>query len=69
MAMEGLNLVLSFKLVGDRDCRVCSATRIKIDGRGGLTLYHGRNSREETIDLAALQSLSIRSMVCTGRAA
>lgn len=69
MATEDLNLVLSFKLKGDRDCRICGATRIKIDGQGGLMLYHGSNGNPERIDLAELQSLSIRSLVCAGRAA
>ena len=69
MAKQGVNLVLSFKLAGDRDCRVCGAARITVDGRGGLTLHHARNGRTERIDLAELQSLSIRSLVCAGRAA
>jgi len=68
-AMENVNLILSFKLPGDSACRVRGAARIKIDGRGSLTVYGAENTFPETIDLAELQSFSIHSLSCAGKAA
>ena len=65
---ENVNLVLSFKLAGENDCRVRGASRIKIDGRGGLTVY-GAERLPERIELAELQSFSIHSLACAGKAA
>ena len=66
---KNLNLVLSFKLAGESDCRVRGAARIKVDGHGALTVYDAGSGLAERIDLAELQSLSIRSLGCTGKAA
>ena len=64
-----LNLILSFKLTGDSDLRICGATRIKVDGYGGLTLYDAGSGLPQRIDLANLQSFSIQSPACAGKAA
>jgi hypothetical protein len=66
-AKENPKLILRFKLAGENDPHVCSATRIAVDGHGGLTLYDG--STPQRIDLTELQSLSICSLGCAGRAA
>ena len=68
-AAEPLNLVLSFKLIGDRNCRVRGVSRIKVDGRGGLTVFDAESGKSEQISLADLQSLSIHSLGCAGQAA
>ena len=59
-AMKDLNLVLQFKMAGDTNCRISSAARIKVDGRGGLTFYSPETGSAERIDLADLRWLSIR---------
>ena len=69
MEMENLNLVLKFKMAGDGASCIRGAARIKLDGRGGLTLYDAPNAAAEKIDLANLQSLSIRFLDCVGKAA
>jgi len=68
-ATENLNLILSFKLVGDRNSHVCGAARIKVDGRGALTIYDAGSGYVEKIALADLQSLSIQSLGCASQAA
>lgn len=69
MPRDNLNLVLSFKLAGESDPRFCGATRIKVDGYGGLTLYDAGSGLTQRIDLANLQSLSIQSPSCAGKVA
>jgi hypothetical protein len=64
MASENLKRILSFKLTGDNGSRVCGATRIKVDGRGGLTVYDAANGMSEKIDLSQVQSFSIHSLAC-----
>ena len=56
------NLLLQFEVAGDNQLHVKGATRIKVDGRGGLVLYDGRTGAAETIDLSQLQSFRIRSL-------
>jgi len=62
MASENPNLILSFKLAGDNRSRVCAASRIKVDGRGSLTVYDAASGLSEKIDLSQLQSFSIHSL-------
>jgi len=69
MATEDVNLFLSFKLAGQSKSSVRGAARIKIDGRGGLTVYSAESGLAERIDLAELQSFSIYSLGCAGKAA
>lgn len=66
---DNVNLVLSFRLPGDATCRIRGAARIKIDGRGGITVYGAESVMPERIDLTQLQSLSIHSLSCAGKAA
>ena len=58
--MDNLNLVVKFMLVGDGLLQVKGATRIKVDGRGGLLLYDAQGGGVETIELGALQSLHLQ---------
>lgn len=69
MANENLNLILNFKLAGENRSRVCGATRIKVDGHGGLTVYDAGSGRSEKIDLSQLQSFSIQPLASAVKAA
>jgi hypothetical protein len=57
--MRDLKLVLKFQLAGETRHQVRGASRIKVDGRGGLLLYGMQNEGSERIDLGRLQSLSL----------
>ena len=58
--MKTLNLLLKYKLAGDSRIHVKGATRIKVDGRGGLMLYDVNTGAAETINLSQLRSFSIQ---------
>ena len=60
--MDNLNLVVKFTLAGDGRLQVKGATRIKVDGRGGLLLYDAQGEGVETIELGALQSLRLQQV-------
>lgn len=60
--MKDLNLVLMFRLSGEGQMRVKGASRIKLDGRGGLMVYDSENGAAETYDLENVQSFSIQPM-------
>ena len=60
--MKDLNLVLMFRLAGDGQMQVKGASRIKLDGRGGLMVYDSENGAAETYDLQKVQSFSIQPM-------
>ena len=60
--MDNLNLVVKFMLAGDGLLQVKGATRIKVDGRGGLLLYDAQGGGVETIELGALQSLHLQGV-------
>ncbi len=60
--MKDLNLVLMFRLSGDGQMRVKGASRIKLDGRGGLMVYDSENGAAETYDLENMQSVSIQPL-------
>ena len=60
--MNDLNLLVKFKVSGDTQVQVKSAARIKVDGRGGMTLYHPWNGTSEKITLDQLQSLTIQAL-------
>lgn len=59
--MRDWNLVLKFQLSGENQ-QVRGASRIKVDGRGGLMFYDVHSETAERIDLGRLQSLSLFSM-------
>ena len=56
------NLVLTFTLTGDSRVHVKGAARIKVDGRGGLTLFDVEEGRSEIVSLGRLRSLTIESV-------
>jgi hypothetical protein len=60
--MKDLNLVVMFRLSGDGDMRVRGASRIKLDGRGGLMVYDSENGAAETYELQNVQSFSIQPL-------
>lgn len=60
--MSVLNLIVTFRLIGDRLFRVKSAVRMKVDGRGSLVLYNPQGEIAEEIDLFNLQSFGIHSI-------
>jgi hypothetical protein len=59
--MKDLNLVVMFRLSGEGDMRVKGASRIKLDGRGGLMVF-SENGTAETYALQNVQSFSIQPM-------
>ena len=68
--MDNLNLVVKFTVAGDSRLQVKSASRIKVDGRGGLLLYDAQSGGVETIELGALKSFCLQQVpyACAGRA-
>jgi hypothetical protein len=60
--MTPTNLVLTFTVAGDSMVHVRGAARIKVDGRGGLTLFDAGKGQEEWVSLAGLRSLTIQSV-------
>lgn len=66
---ENVNLFVTFKLAGETQSHLSGAARIEVDGRGCLTVYDAGSGLGHTVRLADLQSLSIQSMGCAGRAA
>jgi hypothetical protein len=59
--MKDQNLVLMFRLAGDGQMRVKEASRIKLDGHGGLMVY-SENGVAETYSLQNVQAFSIQPM-------
>ena len=59
--MTPTNLVLTFTLAGDSRVHVRGAARIKVDGRGGLTLFDAEKGCSELVILSRLRSLTIQA--------
>jgi len=59
--MTPTNLVLTFTLAGDSRVHVRGAARIKVDGRGGLTLFDAEKGCSELVSLSRLRSLTIQA--------
>jgi hypothetical protein len=59
--MTSPNLLVTFTLAGDNSIHVRGAARIRVDGRGGLTLIDTEKGNE-LVNLACLQSLTIRTV-------
>jgi hypothetical protein len=59
--MTSPNLVLTFTLAGDSRVHVRGAARIKVDGRGGLTIFETEKGNE-SVSLGSVQSLKIQSV-------
>ncbi len=68
MNMEKLNLVLKFKLTGDRRLHVKGAARIKVGG-SGVMFYDAETGVAEKIDLGRLQSFCIHPVSGAGQTA
>ncbi|MCU1336776.1 MAG: hypothetical protein JWO19_2357 [Bryobacterales bacterium] len=60
--MTPTNLVLTFTLAGDSRVHVRGASRIKVDGRGGLTLFDAEKGGSEMVSLDCLRSLIIQTV-------
>ena len=60
--MTPTNLVLTFTVAGDSRVHVRGAARIKVDGRGGLTLFDAGKGAKEWVSLAGLRSLTIQGV-------
>ena len=60
--MDDLNLVVKFVVAGDGELQVKGASRIKVDGRGGLLLYDTRGEGVETIALGSLKSFCLQQV-------
>lgn len=56
------NLVVTFTVAGDSQVHIKGASRIKVDGRGGLLLYDADNGESQLVSLGCLQSLMIRTV-------
>jgi hypothetical protein len=60
--MTSPQLLVTFKVNGDSRVHVKGASRIKVDGRGGLTLYDAQGGAPELVSLGCLQALTIRTL-------
>jgi len=69
MQTETVNLVVSLKLAGEMGYHFCGATRIKVDGHGGLTVYSAENGPAEKFQISDVQSFAIQPVSCAGKAA
>ncbi len=59
--MTSPNLLVTFTLAGDSKVHVRGAARIKVDGRGGLTLIDTEKG-SESVTLGRVQSLRIQAV-------
>ncbi len=66
---DNLNLVVCFQLAGNPTWGFRRASRIKVDGRGALTVQNADTGHSERIALAGVHSLSIHSLAGAGKAA
>lgn len=57
--MQDLKLVLQFQRTGESRQQVRGASRIKVDGRGGVLLYDAQGERSERIDIGGLSSFHL----------
>jgi hypothetical protein len=60
--MTAPQLLVTFTVNGDSRVHVKGAARIKVDGRGGLTLYDAQSGAPELVSLGCLQTLTIRTL-------
>jgi len=57
--MENPNLLLRFTRAHGAEIQVRAASRIRVDGLGGLLVYEDENAEPERLCLAELEYLSI----------
>ena len=60
--MTSPNLVVTFSFAGDSQVHVRGAARIKVDGRGGITLFDVEKGGSEWVSLGCLRSLTIQAI-------
>jgi hypothetical protein len=60
--MQNLNLVLTFRLAGQKGVHVKGATRIKVDG-SGLQIYGAEDAAAEQIEIDNLSFFSIQPVM------
>lgn len=65
--MKQVNLVIKFQLGNDPETHVVGASRIGLDGCGGLVIYHSQNEAPETVRVEDLQSFSILPITAPAR--
>ena len=58
-AITAARLVLTFRLSGEPDVQVRYATRISIDGQGGVLVYSGNGSSAERLPLDRLENFRV----------
>jgi len=59
--MNNVNLLLTFKWAGDAVLQARTATRIRVDGLGGLVVYDAATGEAERLPLESMNSLCIDS--------
>lgn len=65
--MHDLNLVLKFRLAGENQFQIKAASRIKVDGRGGLMFYDVQSGKAQRIEVGQLQSFSLQCVTPPAR--
>ena len=63
--MASSNLVLKYTIDGDTRVHIRGAVRIRVDGRGALTVYAAQDGKSESVSLDCLRSLSIQTIADT----
>jgi len=58
--MDKTNLILKFKRYGEQEAHVVGATRIRIDGRGGVILYSPNSRIPEWISLSGVETVAVQ---------
>jgi hypothetical protein len=64
---ERINLVLKFRLAGDDHIYIKGASRLKVDGRGGLMFHDVQSGKTERIAVGELESFNILSLQTPSR--
>jgi hypothetical protein len=62
VTMNHLNLLVKFTVAGDSRVHIKGARGIKLDGKGGLTLYNAESGEPENVCLGLVQNLSIHAL-------
>lgn len=57
--MNDVNLVLKYRLAGEKQFRFKGASRIKVDGGGALMFYNVHSGQTERLEVSQLQSFSL----------
>jgi len=65
LEMNDLNLMIRFRLTGQDEFQMKGASRMKMDGRGGLILYDAQSGKAERIEIGQLQSFILQPANCS----